>query len=309
MVRTLRLLGSVGLAVILLGALYCVEPPTQIGPGGNEPPGNEPPGNDPGSAAILVGAGDIGKCSTNGAAITGALLDGIQGTVFAVGDNAYDSGTAAEYASCYEPFWGRHKSRTRPTPGNHEYNTSGAAPYYAYYGENAGPAGRGYYSYNLGAWHAISLNSNVAADAASAQMQWLRADLAASSTKCAVAYWHHPVFSSGDHGNNSKMAQMWRVLDSAGVDVVLVGHDHNYERFAPQDYQGKANPQGIRSFVVGTGGTTFRSFGTIRANSEVRNTGTWGVLKLTLRATSYSWEFVPDPGKTFTDTGTADCVD
>jgi acid phosphatase type 7 len=306
MVHNLRLIGSAGLAmVIAIGALSCAEAPALIGPGGNEPP----PGNDPGGSAILVGAGDIARCSTPGAAVTAALLDGIAGTVFAAGDNAYENGTAAEYTSCYEPTWGRHKVRTRPTPGNHEYNTPGATPYYAYFGESAGPAGRGYYSYDLGAWHAISLNSNVAADAASAQMQWLRADLAANETKCAVAYWHHPVFSSGDHGNNPKMAEIWRVLDSAGVDVVLVGHDHNYERFAPQTYQGVADPNGIRSFVVGTGGTAFRSFSTIRANSEVRDTGTWGVLKLTLRPTSYSWEFVHEPGKTFTDTGLAACVD
>jgi hypothetical protein len=249
----------------------------------------------------------MGAPATTGAAITATLLDEIGGTVFAAGDNAYEDGTADEYAQCYEPTWGRHKARTRPSPGNHEYHSAGAAPYYAYFGDAAGPAGRGYYSYDVGAWHVISLNSNIAADAGSAQIEWLRADLAASPTRCAVAYWHHPVFSSGYHGNNPKMAEIWRVLDSAGVDLVLVGHDHNYERFGPQDYLGNADPNGIRQIVVGTGGVALRPFGTIRANSEVRSSNTWGVLKLTLRAESYDWEFIPEPGKTFRDAGTGQC--
>jgi len=293
--------GAVITISVLVGGWSCRELPPLPPP----PPSAAEP--------VLVGAGDIARCpsmsapATTGAAITATLLDEIGGTVFLAGDNAYEDGSADEYARCYGPTWGRHQARTRPTPGNHEYHSTGAAPYYAYFGDAAGPAGRGYYSYDVGAWHVISLNSNVAADAASAQMQWLRADLAASPTRCAVAYWHHPVFSSGYHGNNRKMAEIWRVLDSAGVDLVLVGHDHNYERFAPQDYLGNADPNGIRQIVIGTGGVALRPFSTIRANSEVRNSDTWGVLKLTLHAERYDWEFVPQPGAGFSDAGTAQC--
>jgi hypothetical protein len=210
---------------------------------------------------------------------------------------------------CYQSSWGRHKARTRPVPGNHEYMAAAAGPYYAYYGAVAGPAGRGYYSYNLGTWHVIALNSNVAADASSEQIRWLRADLAANPQACTIAYWHHAVFSSGFHGNNPKMAEAWRVLDSTGVDLAIVAHDHNYERFAPQDYTGRADPNGIRQIVVGTGGAELRAFGpVVRANSEARNSGTYGVLKLTLRSGSYTWEFIPQPGATFRDAGSASCV-
>ena len=155
----------------------------------------------------------------------------------------------------------------------------------------------------------IALNSNVAADASSEQIRWLRADLAANPQACTIAYWHHAVFSSGFHGNNPKMAEAWRVLDSTGVDLAIVAHDHNYERFAPQDYTGRADPNGIRQIVVGTGGAELRAFGSVvRANSAVRNNGTYGVLKLTLRSGSYDWRFVPQPGGTFTDAGSASCV-
>jgi 3',5'-cyclic AMP phosphodiesterase CpdA len=239
------------------------------------------------SDPVLVGAGDIASCDERGDEKTARLLDGIAGTVFTVGDNAYESGRAREYRRCYDPTWGRHKARTRPAPGNHDYRSSGGAPYYDYFGQKAGPAGRGYYSYDLGAWHVISLNSNIAAEAGSRQYEWLRKDLAANPSECAVAYWHHPVFNSGDTGNDPKMAEIWKLLDESGVDVVLAGHAHSYERFAPQDYLGNADPNGIREFVVGTGGRNLRPFSTVQANSEVCDSGTFGVLKLTLHATSY----------------------
>jgi hypothetical protein len=280
------------LAALLLVAASCRDA-TTVGPGGPD--------------QVLVGAGDIARCSEGGGEVTAALLDAIAGTVFTAGDNAYESGSAVEFAQCYQPTWGRHKGRTRPSPGNHEYVSAGAAPYYQYFGAAAGPAGRGYYSYDLGAWHILSLNSNVPAHATSPQIAWLRADLAAMSASCALAYWHHPVFSSGPHGNNAHMAEVWRVLDSAGVDLVIVGHDHHYERFAPQDYIGRANPSGVRQFVVGTGGAGLRALATLRANSEVREAGTHGVLKLTLRTGSYDWEFVPQRGGTFHDSGSAAC--
>jgi hypothetical protein len=257
---------------------------------------------------VLVGAGDIADCADAKDEETASLLDGIQGSVFTAGDNAYDSGTASQFANCYNPTWGRHKARTRPAPGNHEYQTSGAAPYYAYYGASAGPAGRGYYSYDLGTWHIVSLNSEIDAGASSAQAQWLRDDLAAHPATCTLAYFHKPLFSSGEHGNLSVMQDVWKILYANGADVVISGHDHDYERFAPQDPNGKAAANGIREFVVGTGGRSQRGFKTIRPNSEVRNSSTFGVIKLTLHADTYDWEFVPIAGQTFRDAGTGRCV-
>ncbi len=262
----------------------------------------------PGRGEVLVGAGDIADCGSSGAEATAALLDAIPGTVFTAGDNAYSSGTASEYANCYDPTWGRHKARTRPAPGNHEYNTSDAAPYYAYFGANAGPSGRGYYSYDLGDWHLISLNSNIDMSAGSAQELWLRADLAATTKTCVLAYWHHPRFSSGSHGSSTESQPLWQALYDYNADVVVVGHDHNYQRFAPQTPSGAPDPvRGIREFVAGTGGRSHYSFSTPIANTEAYNTDTWGVLKLTLDAASYSWEFIPIAGGTYRDSGTGAC--
>ena len=267
------------------------------------------------SDPVLVGAGDIAECGFglvnwfDGAKATAALLDHIDGTVFTVGDHAYRKGRTSEFRYCYDSTWGRHKGRTRPTPGNHDYDTDQGAPYYTYFGPNAGTPGQGYYSYDLGAWHIVALNSNLTAEAWSTQERWLREDLAAHGTRCTLAYWHHPVFSSGWHGNGHRMRTIWPVLYEFGVDVVINGHDHDYERFAPQDSDGKADPQhGIREFVVGTGGAHLHGFGTIRANSETRDATTWGVLKLTLHATGYDWEFIPVAGSIFCDTGNAACV-
>jgi acid phosphatase type 7 len=264
---------------------------------------------------VFVGAGDIAGFWTQDEA-TAKLLDNIvtqfpSAMVFTAGDNAYPNGAAAEFNTYYAPTWGRHKARTRPSPGNHDYNSSGAGPYYSYFGANAGPAGRGYYSYNLGpSWHIISLNSNVAAGAGSAQEQWLRTDLEAAITApCTLAYWHHPRFSSGaNHGNDARTDALFRALYEYGTDVVVTGHDHIYERFAPQDPNAQADPTGIREFVVGTGGAGLYGIGTIRANSEVRGgapNGAHGVLKLTLKEGNYDWEFISIAGQTFRDTGNA----
>lgn len=261
-----------------------------------------------GAAAVLVGAGDIADCDVTQHEATAKLLDGIPGTVMALGDNAYEDGTDGEYANCYQPTWGRHKARTRPAAGNHDYHTSGAAGYYRYFGAAAGDPSKGYYSYNLGAWHIVVLNSNISASAGSAQEQWLRADLAASTATCTLAYWHHPRFSSGYHGNASGMQALWQALYDHNADVVVAGHEHNYERFAPQTPTGAADPvRGIREFIVGTGGRSLRSFGTTKPNSEVRDNTAHGVIKFTLHATSYDWQFIPIAGKTFTDSGTANC--
>jgi hypothetical protein len=240
---------------------------------------------------------------------TAALLDTIDGTVFAAGDNAYFFGSADDYANCYEPTWGRHKSRTRPAPGNHEYLSPAAAPYYAYFGAHAGPAGRGYYSYDLGAWHIVSLNSNIAVNAGSVQEQWLRADLAANPTQCTLAYWHHPRFSSGVHGDQIFMRDIYQALYDFGADVAITGHDHDYEQFHRQNADGVLDANGIREFVVGTGGTTLRAFDVAaHPNTAVRDSTTHGVLKLTLHPTSFDWNFVPIAGGPFTDSGSRDCV-
>ncbi|MBI3801158.1 MAG: metallophosphoesterase, partial [Deltaproteobacteria bacterium] len=220
---------------------------------------------------VLVGAGDIAVCNTSGSAATAALLDQISGTVFTAGDNVYPNATAEEFRTCYGPTWGRHRARTRPSPGNHDYKSADARPYYAYFGEQAGEPGRGYYSYELGEWHIVALNSNLAADAETAQEQWLREDLAAHQTPCTLAYWHHPRFSSGaGHGSDPRLRPLWQVLAEFRADVVINGHDHDYERFAPQTSDGQPDAaHGIREFVVGTGGAILGWFGLTQANSEV----------------------------------------
>ena len=256
----------------------------------------------------VFAAGDIAVCGSTSTEATARLLDRHSGAVLALGDNVYPTGTAEQYANCYAPTWGRHRDRTHPTPGNHEYDVGGALPYFAYFGAEAGPAGLGYYSFNLGAWHILSLNSNVPAQPGSAQYEWARNDLLASTSVCTLAYWHHPVFSSGGNGNNSRMREIWRLLDQVRAEVVLVGHDHHYERFAPQQADGIANVEGVREFVVGTGGAELRAVVSAQPNSQVREDRTWGVLKLTLRSTTYNWDFIPIDGQSFHDFGTNACV-
>ncbi len=263
-------------------------------------------------APKLLAAGDVASCSSSGDEATARLLDTLPGPIAALGDLAYTNGTASEFANCYDPSWGRHKARTRPVPGNHEYNTTGAVPYYNYFGAAAGDPSRGYYSYQVGSWHVVALNSNCSAiggcDRDSAQGAWLAEDLDMHPRSCTLAYWHHPRFSSNNHGDNPSTHDLWAILDEHDADVVLAGHDHAYERFAPQDADGNADPFGMRSFVVGTGGRSHYAFETVDANTEVQNDETDGVLELTLRPISYDWRFVPVAGQTFTDSGSAQCV-
>jgi hypothetical protein len=266
------------------------------------------------SDPVLVGAGDIADCADiSGAEATAKLLDATPGTVFTAGDNAYEEGTAEQFAKCYDPTWGRYKARTRPSVGNHEFHSGGATPYFDYFGAVAGDPKKGFYSYELGSWHIIVLNSECqevgGCQTGSVEEQWLSADLREHPSVCALAYWHKPLFSSGaKHGNDPEIKPFWNDLYAARVTVVINGHDHDYERFAPQDPDGKADSaHGIREFVVGTGGKSHRPFGVAKANSEVRNADTFGVLKLVLAPHGYDWQFIPEPGKPFTDSGSDQC--
>jgi len=302
--------GSSPPQLVLTFASGPIDTPT---PGPSPTPTSTPtPTNTPSSESVVfVGAGDIADCNGNDEA-TALLLDNIPGTVFTVGDNAYPNGSVAQFNDCYDPTWGRHKSRTRPTVGDNDYNTSGALPYYNYFGAAAGDPNEGYYSFDFGSWHIIVLNSNCSevggCDPGSAQGQWLQADLAAHPSACTLAIHHDPLFSS--KGGDSDMRDFWEPLYQAGADVVLSGHRHMYERFAQQNPNGATDPgRGIRQFVVGTGGASLTSAPSSAApNSQVRNNTSYGVLKLTLHPTSYDWQFIPIAGQTFTDSGSTSCV-
>ncbi len=244
---------------------------------------------------------------------TAALLDQRFGSVLTLGDNAYPDGTFAQFQSCYAPSWGRHRARTRPVAGNHEYHTAGAAGHFAYYGAAAGSPSQGWYSYELGPWHVVVLNSNCSqiggCGRSSPQGLWLEADLAANPRDCTLAAWHHPRFSSGSsHGSSSATQDLYDIFHRHGGDVVLAGHDRNYERFAPQDAFGNADPRAPRQFVVGSGGASLRDMGSIEPNSMTSAGRVYGVLELTLHETSYDWDFVPAAGYTYTDSGSASCV-
>src|SRR6266516_2355488 len=258
-------------------------------------------------SAVLVGAGDIADCTMNGDSLTANLLDTIPGTVFVMGDNAYPDASSSDYTNCYQPTWGRHKARTRPVPGNHEYQTSGASGYFGYFGALAGDPTKGYYSYDLGDWHIIALNGYVSLSAGSTQEQWLKADLAASTKRCTLAYMHQPLFSSGTLASTS-VQTVWQDLYAAGAESVVTGHEPNYQPVAPSAPAGVADPvYGIREFIAGTGGAGHFSVGTPLANTEVQNADAYGVLKLTLSSTGYTWEFVPVAGQTFRDAESGTC--
>ena len=264
-----------------------------------------------GAVAVLAGAGDIGDCATDEDTLTGRLLASIEGTIFTTGDNAYENGRPQDFQACYDPVWGSFKDRTRPATGNHDWRTGSLDGYFGYFGSaGRGPDGHSWYSYDLGTWHVIVLDSECdrfdGCEADSTQGRWLAADLAASDASCTVAIWHKPRFSSGQHGNDRSVAPFWTQLYDAGVDVIVNGHDHDYERFAPQDPSGTEDRErGMRQFVAGTGGTALRAFKEPVANSELRLVA-HGVFKLTLKAGSYDWEFIPVAGDV-TDTGTAFC--
>ncbi|HUR19116.1 MAG TPA: metallophosphoesterase [Acidimicrobiales bacterium] len=261
--------------------------------------------------AIVLAAGDIAGCDTQGDDATAALLDANDGTVVTLGDNAYERGSAEDFRECYGPTWGRHRARTRPAAGNHDYGNGRAGAYYEYFGAAAGDRGKGWYSFDAGSWHVVALNSNCAivggCGPGSQQERWLRADLAAHPRSCTLAYWHHARFSSGLHGSNDVTDGLWKALFEAGADVVLTGHDHDYERFTPLDAGGRPVANGIRQFVVGTGGRSLYPFSRPVAGSQVRHSAGYGVLRLSLGQHGYDWRFLPVAGSTFTDGGQGTC--
>ena len=266
--------------------------------------------NDP----VIVAAGDIVNCGGQDQSATGEIAAGLTGKVLTLGDNAYPHGSPEEFANCFDHTWGKFKDRIYPTPGNHDYDTPGAAGYFGYFGAAAGEPGKGYYSFDLGAWHLVALNSNCefigSCAAGSPQETWLKSDLAAHPAKCTLAFFHHPLFTSGAaEPPTTEMRPIWQDLYDAGVDLVLNGHAHDYERFAPQDPQGNADlARGIVQIVVGTGGIDLAPLQpSPQPNSVVRQNTAYGVLQLTLHPDSYDFKFLPTPRQPFEDAGSGEC--
>jgi hypothetical protein len=271
-----------------------------------------PPPDTAKGTTIVFAAGDIASCDSDGDEATAALIQEPGATVLTLGDTVYETGSAGQFERCYAPSWGTFKDRTRPVVGNHEYLTPDAAGYFEYFGDAAGERSRLYYSFDLGAWHLVALNSNCSmvggCGAGSPQERWLRDDLAKHSTRCTIAFWHHPRFSSGKHGSFESMMPIWQALYDAKAELVLGGHDHHYERFAPQTPDGRGDAaRGIRQFVVGTGGKGLTSIGDPIANSEVQSDEVLGVLRLALAPDSYEWKFISARGEQFTDAGSGEC--
>lgn len=265
-----------------------------------------------GGRFVMVGAGDIAACDSDGDEATAALIDEAladveEPVVFTTGDNAYDEGSAANFADCYDPSWGRHKAITRPVPGAREYRTPGASAYFGYFGEAAGVAGEGWYSYDVGAWHVIALNSNCEALGGcgldTPQGQWLQQDVEASNARCTLAYWHDPTFSSTVDGGHPDLLEFYGFLFESDVEIVVNGDDHFYERFVPQDQFNQEFDEGLRQFTVGTGGRSLSQFGLPAPHSAVRFNEAFGVLVLTLNPNGYEWEFQTVEGSPFTDRG------
>jgi hypothetical protein len=268
--------------------------------------------------AVLMAAGDIASCDQTGDSATAALLGQNPADAIAVlGDNAYENGSSSDFNNCYGPTWGTYKAKTHPAVGNHEYATSNASGYFNYFGSAAGTAGQGWYSYDLGTWHVVVLNTSeqcwpISCAKGSAQEQWLKTDLQNHASQCTLAYWHHPLFTSDGlaaAGASPQVKPFWDDLYAAGADVVVNGHAHQYERFAPQSPDGISDPgNGITELVAGTGGYSEHPLSSTPANNSiVRNNDTFGLLRLVLRPGGYSWRFLPQSGKTFTDSGSASC--
>jgi len=303
MMKTGSLLATMASAVLVA----CVAAALTAGPGSGQT-----------APVTLVGAGDIASCSQSNDSATARLLGNIPGTVYTLGDNVYPRGTAENFRDCYDPTWGRHKKRTKPALGNHEYYdenynmTTNAGPYFDYFGWRAGARGKGYYSYDRGAWHVVVLNSNCGmvggCGRRSPQGRWLRNDLADNPSRCALAYFHDPLYASGTGSDAPEVKPFWNILYSRGAEVILNGHAHRYERYAKITPGGARSANGIRQFIVGTGGEPGGDFdGPYHPDMQRFKRNTPGVLKLNLRVDSYAWKFVPIAGKTFTDSGTTGC--
>lgn len=273
------------------------------------------PASSEASAPIdtVIAVGDIGVCGKHDDELTARLVQQLPGPILALGDLAYAAGTEAEFERCFDPAWGGLRGRIHPVPGNHEYQTAGAGPYYEYFGGSAGTAGLGWYSFDIGEWHIIALNSNCETRTNfcsddSPQGDWLESDLARHRNQCTLAIMHHPRWSSGDHGSDPMLSDLWTMLDDAGVEAVLAGHDHDYERFGAMDASGVADPAtGMRQFVVGTGGRALDPFASVEPNSEARSNVDYGVLQLSLYADHYDWAFVPQTPGGYTDAGSDTC--
>lgn len=322
-----RVLAIFGALAFLALAFWTIEPVFRGGSetnGTGDAPVVTPAGTASATDPVLVGAGDIAACTQENDEKTAALLDkvvatgaegGVETVVFTAGDNAYENGTLEEFEQCYGPSWGRHKERTRPATGNHEYATGNADGHFQYFGEAAGEPGAGYYSFDLGTWHIIVLDTGdhcqiVTCAVGSAQEEWLRADLAEHQAFCTLAIWHDPLFTSGPRAGSARfLVPFWRALYEHGAEVIVNGHEHNYERFAPQTGDGVLDTaHGIRQFVVGTGGNGHRSLDVPHApHSEVADDTTYGVIQLTLHPTGYDWRFIPIAGATFQDSGRGEC--
>jgi hypothetical protein len=269
-----------------------------------------PPRPAPTDAAVLVGAGDIGDCGTDADEATARRVEAVEGTVFAAGDTAYERGTLDEFARCYAPTWGRFVARTLPVVGTHEYETPGAAGYFAYFGLRAGVPGEGWYTVKVGSWQVYVLNSTcdaVGCEAGSPQMQWLEEELRKTDVRCSLAIWHHPIVSSARRATRPGMQAAWAALAAANTDLVINAHEHFYERFAPLGADVTPDPSGMPLFIVGTGGRSLDPFGDVEPGSEVRDSSSYGVVAFDLGDGFYRWEFLPAAGGGFTDRGEGRC--
>ncbi|HEY7525417.1 MAG TPA: metallophosphoesterase [Candidatus Limnocylindria bacterium] len=280
-----------GVAALLLAIIVIGVPPIQLQAASRA--------TTPG--AIIWAVGDIGVCKRRTDTLVANLIERHQGTVLTLGDHAYPAGSVEDFAHCFDPPWQDLIPRTHPAPGNHEYRTADGGGYFAYFGDRARG---GYYAFTRGEWRIYSLNSSALGGG---QLDWLAADLAAHPVGCSLAYWHEPLFTSHLGGPTPAVKAFWDLLATAGVDVVLNGHAHDYERFAPQTPDAVAADDGIREFIVGTGGRTLGGFGDPAANSEVRQAKTWGALRMRLAPGGYSWQFYRAAGEDFTDSGTGVC--
>lgn len=279
------------------------EEPPSGGPAPGPPSG--PPFNPTGQTAIVLAVGDIGECNSAAVPLTARLVERNDGEVLLPGDLAYMHGSISDFQRCFEPWWGQFRHRWRPVPGNHEYETPGAAGYFQFFGPATGQGGRSYYSFRAGDWLVLMLNSNIPTARGTPQYEFVRGELIANRNPCTVAVWHHPLFTSGPNGPNPFMREMWALLYEHNADMIVAGHDHLYERFGKQDTEGRADPRGIRQFIAGTGGARLYDFQRTAANSEAR-VKAHGVLRLTLNPTSYAWSFL-DTNGAVADAGADGC--